>query len=206
MYPQIAVREALINAIVHRNYAVEGRGIEVSIYQDRMEILSPGMLLSTISLEDIRNMKGVHESRNPLIARVLREVGLVREMGEGMRRIFSVMKSNALAEPEIENDTTGFSVTLNNKSLYDANVRLWLSGFDQHELSQNSLAVLALGYGGKEFSTQDIIDRLGIVDIDQVQQTVTPLRRYGLLERTKLKLTNTQSNIAFLSVSCPPTR
>jgi hypothetical protein len=44
---------------------------------------------------------------------------------------------------------------------------------------------LALGYGGKEFSTQDIIDRLGIVDIDQVQQTVTPLRRYGLLERSK---------------------
>jgi len=105
-YPQIAVREALINAIVHRNYAVEGRGIEVSIYQDRMEILSPGMLLSTISLDDVRNMKGVHESRNPLMARVLREVGLVREVGEGMRRIFSVMKSNALAEPEIENDTT----------------------------------------------------------------------------------------------------
>ena len=89
MYPQIAVREALINAIVHRNYAVEGRGIEVSIYQDRMEILSPGMLLSTVSLDDIKALKGVHESRNPSIARVLREVGLVREMGEGMRRILA---------------------------------------------------------------------------------------------------------------------
>lgn len=83
MFPQIAVREALMNAIVHRNYAIQGRGIEVTIYQDRMEILSPGMLLSTISLEDIKSLKGVHESRNPLIARVLREVGLIREMGEG---------------------------------------------------------------------------------------------------------------------------
>jgi ATP-dependent DNA helicase RecG len=50
LFPQIAVREALMNAIVHRNYAIEGRGIEVAIYQDRMEILSPGMLLSTISV------------------------------------------------------------------------------------------------------------------------------------------------------------
>ena len=106
LYPQIACREALINAIVHRNYAIEGRGIEISIFQDRMEIASPGMLLSTVSLEDLRSVKGVHESRNPLIARVLREVGLVREMGEGMRRIFEVMRSNALAVPQIESSTS----------------------------------------------------------------------------------------------------
>lgn len=185
MFPQIAVREALMNAIVHRNYAVEGRGIEVTIYQDRMEILSPGMLLSTISIEDITTLKGVHESRNPLVARVLREVGLIKEMGEGIRRMFNVMRSSALAEPAIESDTTGFNVTLYHKSLYDPTVKLWLTTFDPYKLTENQLAIMALGYGNKEFSTQDIIDRLGIVDIDQLQQTITPLRKLGLLERTK---------------------
>ncbi len=185
MYPQIAVREALMNAIVHRNYAIEGRGIEISIYQDRLEILSPGMLLSTVSIDDIRTLKGAHESRNPLIARVLREVGLIQELGEGIRRIFNVMRSNALAEPDIESNTTGFTVTLFHKSLYDPNVKLWLTNFDSFKLTENQLAVMALGYGGKEFSTQDIIDRLGIVNIDQIREILTPLRYKGLIERTK---------------------
>lgn len=184
MFPQIAVREALVNAIVHRNYAIEGRGVEIYIYQDRMEILSPGMLLSTISLEDIKALKGVHESRNPTIARVLREVGFVREMGEGIPRMFNVIRESALSEPEIETDTAGFSVTLFHRSMYADDVKLWLSTFDKHNLTNNQLAILALGYGGIEFSTQDIIDRLGIVDTDQVQQNLTRLRTLGLVVRT----------------------
>jgi ATP-dependent DNA helicase RecG len=185
LYPQIACREAVVNAITHRNYAIEGRGIEISIFQDRMEILSPGMLLSTVSIDDLKSLTGVHESRNPLIARVLREVGFVREMGEGMKRIFDVMRSSALAEPELESSTVGFLVTLYHRSLYDPNVKLWLSNFDQHKLPENQLAVLALGYGGKEFSTQDIIDRLGIINIDQIREILTPLRKLHLIEKTK---------------------
>jgi ATP-dependent DNA helicase RecG len=98
--------------------------------------------------------------------------------------MFNVMRSSALAEPEIENDTTGFNVILYHRSLYDPNVKLWLSGFDPFKLTESQLAIIALGYAGKEFSTQDIIDRLGIVDIDQLQQAITPLRKHGLLERT----------------------
>lgn len=185
LYPQIACREALINAIVHRNYAIQGRGIEISIFSDRLEILSPGRVLSTISLDDIRQLKGAHESRNPLVARVLREIGYVREMGEGIRRIFDVMRSNALAEPDLQSNNDDFVVTLYHRSLYDPRVKLWLSLFDDFKLSENQAAVLALGFEGKEFSTQDIIDRLGIVDTDQVRQILTPLRQLGLVVRTK---------------------
>lgn len=185
LYPQIACRETLINAIVHRNYAIQGRGIEISIFSDRLEILSPGRVLSTISLDDIRKLKGAHESRNPLIARVLREIGYVREMGEGIRRIFDVMRSNALAEPDLQSNNDDFIVTLYHRSLYDPRVKLWLSLFDDFKLSENQTAVLALGFEGREFSTQDIIDRLGIVDTDQVREILTPLRNLGLVIRTK---------------------
>src|SRR5262249_9794757 len=118
------------------------------------------------------------------IARVLREVGLVREMGEGIRRIFDVMRSNALAEPGLESDETSFRVTLYSKSMYDANVELWLSNFEGFGLSEQQRAVVALGYGGQQFSTQDVIDRLGIVDIDELRKVLSPLRAQGLVERT----------------------
>ncbi|WP_213764028.1 ATP-binding protein [Caballeronia sp. dw_19] len=185
LYPQIACREALINAIVHRNYAIQGRGIEISIFSDRLEIQSPGRLLSTISLDDIRTLKGAHESRNPLVARVLREVGYVREMGEGIRRIFDVMRSNALAEPDIQSVSDNFVVSLFHRSLYDPKVKFWLSLFDEYKLSESQTAVLALGHEDRQFSTQDIIDRLGIVDTDQVREILTPLRQLGLVVRTK---------------------
>ncbi len=185
LYPQIACREALINAIVHRNYAIEGRGIEISLFSDRFEISSPGMLLSTVALEDLRAQTGVHESRNPLIARVLREVGLVREMGEGVRRIYEVMQSNALAEPLFSSNTTGFTVSLTNRSLYPEDVALWLTTFDQYDLSEPQKGVLALGYRGREFSTQEIIDRLGIIDTDKIREVTAPLRSLGLIERTE---------------------
>lgn len=184
LYPQIACREALINAIVHRNYAIQGRGIEVNLYKDRLEIISPGSLLSTVSLTDIRGLKGVHESRNPLVARVLREVGYVREMGEGIRRIFDVMRSSSLAEPEFQSDDNNFSVTLFHRSMYDPKVKLWLSQFEEYKLTEAQTAVLALGCEGKEFSTQDIIERLGLVDTDKVREIITPLRQLHLVENT----------------------
>jgi len=93
MYPELACREALVNAIAHRDYNIEGRGIEVRVYTDRLEIISPGGLMSAIKLEDLSSLRGFHQSRNSLISRVLREVGYMRELGEGMRRMFELMKS-----------------------------------------------------------------------------------------------------------------
>jgi len=183
LYPEVACREALVNAIVHRNYAIQGRGIEIEIYTDRIEIESPGMLLSTITLDEIKKRTGVHESRNPMVARVLREIGYVREMGEGIRRIYDVLRQNALAEPEFENANSGFNVIFYHKSMYDPKVKLWLSNFENFHLTENQTAVVTLGYDSQLFSTQDIIERLGIVDTDQVREILTPLRTLGIVNR-----------------------
>lgn len=74
----MACKEALINAIAHRDYSIEGRGIEVYVYDDRLEIKSPGMLLSTIKIDDLEKCIGIHQSRNSYIAKVLKEVGYMR--------------------------------------------------------------------------------------------------------------------------------
>ena len=98
IYPELACRETLINAITHRDYSLEGRGVEVKIFDDRLEVLSPGKLLSSITIKDLEELKGVHQSRNTYIARVLRESGYIRELGEGIRRIFELMQSNDLVD------------------------------------------------------------------------------------------------------------
>lgn len=96
VYPEDACREALINAVAHRDYSIEGKGIEIFIFDDRLEVKSPGGLLSSISLSDLKSGKRTHQSRNAYIARVLRELGYMREMGEGMLRIYTTMRDRDL--------------------------------------------------------------------------------------------------------------
>jgi ATP-dependent DNA helicase RecG len=112
LYPELACREALINAITHRDYSLEGRGIEIKIFDNRLEILSPGKLLSSITIKELEELKGIHQSRNTYIARVLREFGYIRELGEGIRRIFDLMESSDLVKPKIESPNKSFVITL----------------------------------------------------------------------------------------------
>jgi ATP-dependent DNA helicase RecG len=105
-----------LNAIAHRDYSIQN-GIEVYIYTNRLEIKSPGALLSTLTINSLYQLEGAHESRNPLIARVLRENKLMRELGEGMKRIFALMNDNDLERPILHSNGLWFSITLKNKTV-----------------------------------------------------------------------------------------
>lgn len=110
-YPPFAWKETLVNAIAHREYALTGAGIEVKIFDDRIEIISPGNLPSTVRVD---NIKDAHFSRNPKIARVLCDLGYVRELGEGVNRIFEEMNKAGLPEPIFQNPQGSVIVTLKN--------------------------------------------------------------------------------------------
>lgn len=182
VYPESACRETLVNAIAHRDYADEGSGAEVYVFDDRMEIKSPGGLLSTISINDIKAMKGTHQSRNSNVARTLRELGYMRELGEGMRRIFELMKSNELAPPEILDNGSSFSLTLHHRAMYSRAEELWLEQFSAYKITAEHKAILLLGRSGELISTQNIIDRVGIVDMEHYRQLSEHLQKQGLLK------------------------
>lgn len=110
-YPPFAWREALVNAVTHREYALTGVDIQVKIFDDRMEIISPGNFPSTVR-ED--NIKYTHFSRNPKIAQVLGDLGYVRELGEGVDRIFEEMAKAGLPEPSFKNSPGMVTVLLKN--------------------------------------------------------------------------------------------
>lgn len=183
IYPELACREALINAIAHRDYSIEGRGTEVHVYSDRLEVVSPGALLSSIFLSDLRQLKGVHQSRNSLVARVLRELGYMRELGEGIRRIYELMRQNDLTEPEVHSDSTTFRIALHHKFIYPQEVKLWIDAFADYELTRDEKTVVRLGYDGHIISPQENWDAVGIVDTDYYRQLLESLREKNLLHR-----------------------
>jgi len=155
----LACREALVNAIAHRDYAEEGRGIEIFVFDDRMEVRNPGALLSSVSMDDLLKLEGVHQSRNAICCRVLRELGYMRELGEGMRRMFDLMRVNELTPPELGSAGNSFSVTLRHTTIYNQQQLLWLQQFDEFSLDREQKAIVVLGIGGALVSPQDIWDK-----------------------------------------------
>lgn len=94
------LREVVINALVHADYSHRGSPIRVAFFDNRIEIESPGLLLPGLTVEDIK--QGVSQIRNPVIARVFRELELVEQWGSGIPGIFRIAKAENLPEPTIE--------------------------------------------------------------------------------------------------------
>lgn len=111
-YPEFAWQEALVNAIAHRDYEVTGRETEVWFYDDRVEISNPGNLIPPVTLERLREGSPAHGTRNPMLARVLADIGAMRDEGEGIARIFDEMADRRLPEPEIECEDGLFTIRL----------------------------------------------------------------------------------------------
>ena len=113
-YPEFAWFEGIVNALTHRNYSMRGEHIKVLIYDDRMEILSPGLLPNIVTIENILNQR---YSRNPRIARILSEFGWVKEMNEGVKRIYSEMEKLFLNEPKYYEPNNNVLLVLENNIL-----------------------------------------------------------------------------------------
>ena len=96
-YPPFAWAEGIVNAVAHREYAMEGKYIKVTMYDDRLEIESPGKLPNIVTVDNIRT---TNFSRNPRMARVLSDFGIVKELNEGVKRIYSDMENYFLEAPE----------------------------------------------------------------------------------------------------------
>lgn len=111
-YPQFAVREAIVNAICHRDYRLRGRRIELRMYSDRLEVISPGGLPGFITIE---NIKDEHFSRNPRIVNGLFQWGYIEELGLGIDRMIEVMEQAGHRPPTFDARPYSFAVTLFNE-------------------------------------------------------------------------------------------
>jgi predicted HTH transcriptional regulator len=108
--PLASLREAIINAICHRDYSITGAQNKLDIFSDRVEITSPGVLPTGITLEDLG--LGTSEIRNRQIVKTFRQAGFIEQLGTGIIRMREACKQQGLLEPKFEEVGSFFKVTL----------------------------------------------------------------------------------------------
>jgi ATP-dependent DNA helicase RecG len=110
-YPTFAWQEAVVNAVAHRDYSITGKSIQVRMFDDRLEVESPGKLPGHVRLD---NLVQERFSRNPQIVRVLIEFGYMKDIGEGIDRMIAEMEKSGLPAPEFSEPNYSFTVALKN--------------------------------------------------------------------------------------------
>ena len=162
-YPEFAWLEGIVNAVVHREYGMTGSYIKISMFDDRLEILSPGKLPNVVT---VKNIKATRYSRNPRIARVLTEFGWVRELNEGVKRIFSDMKEFYLnppiySEPDhavklvLKNNITMRTMRLSDRAAATIGEDIWA------ELDDLERQILACMSGVMQVTTSELAKQTG---------------------------------------------
>lgn len=111
-YPEEAWLEGIVNALCHRSYNVQGNAIYIKHFDDRLEISNSGPLPAQVNVENIRTERF---SRNPRIARALEDMGFVRQLNEGVSRIYQSMEKSMLSTPEYVEKNGNVYLTLRNK-------------------------------------------------------------------------------------------
>ena len=110
-YPEIVVREAVINALVHRDYSIAGTDIMLSIFSNRLEITSPGRLPNTITTDGMK--AGARYARNQTLVNMMRDYGYADARGMGVRdKIIPGMLAHNGTEPDLIEDENRFTVRL----------------------------------------------------------------------------------------------
>ncbi len=186
-YPVFALREALINAIAHRDYSREGRAIEIWMFDDRIEIRNPGRLPGPVKMKQLLRQERVHYSRNPLLTRVLVDRGIMKALGGGLPQIFREMERHGLNPPELQEEGDFYSLIFRNTPTMDESTLVWMQRFRDHGLNPRQKRILAYArVQGMIFSSTDY-QKLGVgrdaayTEIREMvnKGIVQPLKKHG---------------------------
>ncbi len=107
--PLEILREAVVNALVHRDYSLSS-AIRIFMFDDRLEVHSPGRLPNGVTIDNIR--AGIHVERNPIILSLMAKLGFMTRLGTGILRIFRLARETGLPEPELLERDSEFVVTV----------------------------------------------------------------------------------------------
>ncbi len=149
LIPEDAWLEGIVNAVVHRSYSLAGDHIRVEIFDDRIEVASPGRFPGIVDLSDPLN--AVRFARNPRIARVCADQNFGQELGEGIRRMFEEMRAAGLVDPVYRQSSGSVQLTLSTE-IADRALEARLPSYSR-------TIVAALREAGR-LSTGDIVELL----------------------------------------------
>ena len=203
--PFKALREAMLNALCHRDYSSRGGDTAIAIYDDRLEIMNSGGLLDGLTVEKIKKGEIASEQRrNPLIAHFLDKCGYIERWGRGIQQIIKICKEAGNPEPIFFSDEIGFKVTFkfSHQSVLQSQKHtalLMKEIFRGLKSIRNSMAnempqsiaklltvrqweILGILANETELTAKEILNKLEkIVSPRQLRRDLSALKKYGLI-------------------------
>lgn len=176
-YPLSAVREVIVNAVAHREYQIRGEEIRVLMFNDRIEVYSPGRLPGHITVENIVEERF---ARNEVIVQVLTDLGFVERLGYGIDRILRQMNEAGLPQPKFQETANGFRVTLRG-----AGNQFVTDEFDRHKyhnlpLNERQTAALNLLHKQGRVGNRDLKELYPDVSEETIRRDLADLVDAGL--------------------------
>lgn len=151
-YPETALREAITNALVHRDLSPASRGtqVQVEMFPDRLVVRNPGGLYGPVTLDNLGE-EGVSSSRNALLLRILEDVPIPGEdrtvcenRGSGIRAMLDSLRHAGMTAPKFEDRISSFVVAFPNHSLLNDDIVQWIARLNEHGLSDSQCLALAM--------------------------------------------------------------
>jgi len=182
--PKIALREAIVNALVHTDYSLRGAPIRIAVFEDRIEIENTALLPWGLTLEDLKS--GVSKLRNPVIARVFHELGLIEQWGSGIKRMTHACEEAGLTAPMFEEIGPRIRVTFYKKRVKLTNIdpvdKQILELMKKQGLLSTQEITSAVGLSRRSIITRlaRLVDKGLIVEVSQ--SSTDPKKKYVLAD------------------------
>ena len=171
-YPLDAIREIVVNMIVHRDYR-DSSGSIIKIFDNKIEFYNPGRLFGGITINDLLTGNYTSKSRNKLIAKAFKETGLIERYGSGIMRIRRICLDYGIKEPVFQEVSQGFKVTLFKEKVSD---KLG------DKLGDNQESILATIRSNPTVSLSQLSKMIGISQT-AIENNVTKFKKAGLIQR-----------------------
>jgi len=180
-YPDWAYREAIINAVAHRDYGISGAHIQIRLFSDRIEVQSPGGLLGMVSEENIEHEQS---TRNHAVVRLLEDLSLVEQRGIGINQMVQSMLAAGLERPIFRDSLTSFLVVLKNHTMIDDEAYRWLATFADRRLTDSQRVGLVYTWRTGKIANRDY-QRLNSVTSVAATRALRGLVEQGLLRQPR---------------------
>ena len=186
-YSEFVRTEIVVNAAAHRDYGIKGTDIQIKMFDDRLEVDSPGTFAGMVKKENIRY---THFSRNPKIAAFLKDYGYVKEYGEGVDRMCRELEAIGLPDPVFNNNTfilktTIMSASFESETTENASIQNDFASIGRNDASIHDKTALIGKLKNDEkagkLSNKDSIDIEAIIENVDIKQVISSKEVMGIL-------------------------
>lgn len=187
-YPIAALREAVVNALVHRDLSALARGtpVQIQLFPDRLTIINPGGLHGPVSIDRLGEA-GVSSSRNATMMRVLEDTPIpgaghlvCENRGSGIGAMLATLREAGMSPPDFYDGIATFTVTLPNHTLFDRETLEWLAEIGADDLSDNQRVGLVLLRNGQALSNE-VYRKFNNIDSRVATRELRELVQRGLI-------------------------